>query len=81
MKNNIHPTYGKVAFRDSNSQKVYLIGSTMTSEQTLIIDGVSYPLVSVDTSSSTHPFYTGKQRFTQSEGQIAKFIKKYGNKQ
>ncbi|WP_159649302.1 type B 50S ribosomal protein L31 [Erysipelothrix aquatica] len=77
MKENIHPHYGDVAFRDSNTGDIFIIGSTMQSDTQIEVEGKTYPLVVLDVSSYSHPFYTGKQKNTLNEGQIAKFNKRY----
>lgn len=77
MKPNIHPNYNKVAFKDSTTDEVFIISSTMTSNTTLTIDGTDYPLVIMDVTSSSHPFYTGKQKHAQAEGRVARFNKRY----
>ncbi len=78
MKEEIHPKYQKVAFKDSSTEEVYVIGSCMTSDKTITIDEIVYPLVTMDTTASSHPFYTGKQKHIQQEGRVARFNKKYG---
>lgn len=78
MRENIHPEYRKVAFRDSSTQDVFVIGSTLKSDKSITIDGIEYPLIVVDVTSASHPFYTGKQKFAQAEGRISRFNKKYG---
>lgn len=78
MKANIHPNYRKVAFKDSSTEEIFIIGSTLDSNSTIIIDDVEYPLIVMDVTSSSHPFYTGRQKYRQQEGRVSKFNKKYG---
>lgn len=78
MKEGIHPNYHKVAFKDSSTEEIYIIGSCMTSDKTINVEGEDYPLVVMDVTASSHPFYTGKQKYVQQEGRIARFNKKYG---
>lgn len=79
MKKNIHPEYRPVIFKDAGTGKTYKIASTIQTQQTVVWeDGNVYPLVMVEVSADSHPFYTGKQRTAQLEGQINKFNRKYG---
>lgn len=81
MKKEIHPEYNKVVFRDTSTGFEFLSGSTVTSEETVEWeDGNTYPLIRVEVSSDSHPFYTGKQKFAQADGRIDRFNKKYGIK-
>jgi len=80
MQKDIHPEYRKVVFQDVSANESYLIGSTIKAEQTIKWeDGNEYPLVKIDISSSSHPFYTGKQKVLDTEGRIEKFKKKFGS--
>lgn len=79
MKKGIHPEYNQVVFRDTTTGFEFLSGSTTTSEETIEWeDGNTYPLIRVEVSSDSHPFYTGKQKFAQADGRIDRFNKKYG---
>ncbi len=79
MKKGIHPDYHEVVFQDSSTGYKFLAGSTKTSDETIEWeDGNTYPLVRVEISSDSHPFYTGKQKFTQADGAVDRFNKKYG---
>lgn len=79
MKPNIHPNYGPVVFRDNSAGFAFLTRSTMTSEQTIEWeDGNTYPVVDVDVSSASHPFYTGKQKILDTAGRVEKFNRRYG---
>ena len=78
MKNDIHPDYHPVLFRDLASGKVILTRSTATSQKTETWeDGNEYPLIEVEISSESHPFYTGKQRIMDSAGRVEKFNSRY----
>ncbi|MDT2045111.1 50S ribosomal protein L31 [Priestia aryabhattai] len=82
MKPNIHPEYRKVVFMDTNSGFKFLSGSTMnTSETVEWEDGQTYPLIKVEVSSDTHPFYTGRQKFADKGGRAERFMQKYNMKQ
>ncbi|WP_054645539.1 type B 50S ribosomal protein L31 [Secundilactobacillus oryzae] len=75
----MHPDYHKVVFQDSSTGYKFISGSTATSEETIKWeDGNDYPLIRVEISSDSHPFYTGKQKFTQADGAVDRFNKKYG---
>ena len=81
MKADIHPKYNEVVFQDVTSDLIFLTRSTLTSKDTIKWeDGKEYPLVNIDTSSASHPFYTGKQRQVETGGRVDKFKKKYANK-
>ncbi|KRL90268.1 type B 50S ribosomal protein L31 [Lactobacillus kalixensis] len=78
MKQGIHPDFHQVVFMDSATGAKFLAGSTMESQETVDYEGNTYPLIRVEISSDSHPFYTGKQKFAQADGRIEKFNKKYG---
>ncbi|SEA58224.1 large subunit ribosomal protein L31 [Bowdeniella nasicola] len=81
MKPDIHPTYHSVVFRDNSANFAFLTRSTMTSEKTIEWeDGATYPVIDVDVSSASHPFYTGKQRVLDTAGRVEKFNRRYGKK-
>ena len=79
MKKGIHPDYRHVVFKDVGGDFAILTRSTIKTTETIKWeDGNEYPLVKVDISSATHPFYTGKQKVLDTEGRIEKFRKKFG---
>lgn len=78
MKKNIHPEYRPVVFRDVSCDFQFVTRSCATARDTTTIDGVEYPVVSVDISSESHPFYTGTQKLMDTEGRVERFRKKYG---
>ena len=81
MKQGIHPDYHPEVFHDASTGYKFLSGSTVPSSETIKWeDGNEYPLVRVEVTSDSHPFYTGKQKFTQADGAVDKFNKKYGLK-
>jgi len=80
MKSNIHPEYRDVLFHDTSSDTYFVIGSTLNTERTAEYKGKTYPYMSIDISSASHPFYTGKQKVTQNDGRIARFKKRYSRK-
>ena len=77
MKSEIHPEYAPVVFRDLASGETFLTRSTVTSEKTIELDGTTYPVIDVEISSASHPFYTGKQRILDSAGRVEKFNSRY----
>lgn len=81
MKEGIHPNYRQVIFKDVSENYSVLLGSTVETDLTeKWTDGKEYPLLKVDISSASHPFYTGKQKTMDTEGRIEKFKKKYASK-
>ena len=79
MKSEIHPEYAAVVFRDLASGATFLTRSTVTSEKTIDLDGETYPVIDVEISSESHPFYTGKQRIMDSAGRVEKFNSRFKN--
>jgi large subunit ribosomal protein L31 len=77
MKSEIHPEYAPVVFRDLASGATFLTRSTVTSDKTIDLDGETYPVIEVEISSESHPFYTGKQRILDSAGRVEKFNSRY----
>ena len=78
MKKDIHPDYHPVVFLDTATGFKFLTRSTMKSKESVEWeDGNEYPLVKVDVSSASHPFYTGKQKYVDSAGRVEKFQRKY----
>ena len=78
MKKDLHPEYKEVVFLDTSSEFKFMTKSTMTSEETIKWeDGNEYPLIKVEVSSASHPFYTGKKLFVDTAGRVEKFNKKY----
>lgn len=81
MKNEIHPDYNYVIFRDKSANFAFLTRSTLKTDQKMVWeDGIEYPVFDVEISSASHPFYTGKQKILDSGGRVAKFEKRFGKK-
>jgi large subunit ribosomal protein L31 len=79
MKAGIHPEYRDVVFQDLSSDFAILTRSTMNSKETIKWeDGNEYPLIKVEVSSASHPFYTGKHKVLDSGGRVDRFKKRYG---
>ena len=78
MKKSIHPEYNEVVFWDTSSDFKFLTRSTLkTKETTMWTDGKEYPVIKVEVSSASHPFFTGKKMFLDAAGRVEKFQKKY----
>ena len=81
MKKDIHPAYREVVFQDISTDFVFLTRSTISTKETIQwTDGKTYPLVKVEVSSHSHPFYTGKQKLVDTAGRVDKFMSRYGNR-
>ncbi len=80
MKPDIHPEYRKVVFVDSATGDEWVSASTMTSKETKEIDGEELPLIRLEISSSSHPFWTGKMRELDTDGKIDRFRRRYGSR-
>jgi large subunit ribosomal protein L31 len=80
VKSDIHPSYEYVVFNDLASGKKFLTRSTVTSDKTTEWeDGNTYPVIDVEVSSESHPFYTGKQRIMDSAGRVERFNARFKN--
>ncbi len=80
MKPGIHPDYHPVVFQDATTGATFLTRSTITSSRTIEWRGQTYPLVVVDVSSASHPFWTGSRRHIDTAGQVEKFRRRYGRR-
>ena len=81
MKKGIHPDYRPVVFQDASANYSFLTRSTIKSSDTIEWeDGKTYPLVRLEISSASHPFFTGKQKLVDTAGRVEKFKKKYSKK-
>jgi len=81
MKKGIHPeNYRLVAFKDMSNEEVFITRSTASSRETITVEGVEYPLIKVEISNTSHPFYTGKSMIMDTAGRIEKFNKRYAKK-
>lgn len=78
MKKGIHPeNYRLVAFKDMSNNDIFLAKSTAQTSETISVDGVDYPLVKLEISRTSHPYYTGKAKLVDTAGRIDKFKTKY----
>jgi len=81
MRKDIHPEYKEVVFQDSSSDFSFLTKSTMSSnEKVKWEDGNEYPVIKVEVSAASHPFYTGKKLFVDTAGRVEKFNRRYKKK-
>ena len=78
MKKGIHPeNYRLVAFKDMSNNDIFLAKSTAQTSETVSVNGVEYPLVKLEISRTSHPYYTGKAKLVDTAGRIDKFKTKY----
>ena len=78
MKKGIHPeNYRLGVFKDMSNDETFITRSAAETKDTIEVDGVEYPLVKMEISSTSHPFYTGKQKLVDTAGRIDKFKNKY----
>lgn len=81
MRKGIHPeNYRYVVFKDMSNEETFITKSTAPTNETIEIDGVEYPLIKVEISNTSHPFYTGKNVLLDTAGRIEKFNKRYAKK-
>ncbi|GAB3943094.1 type B 50S ribosomal protein L31 [Spirosoma harenae] len=80
MKKGIHPDYREVVFHDLSSDYKFLTRSTIQTRDSIEFEGKTYPLVKIEVSSQSHPFYTGKNVLLDTAGRVDKFRKRYGQK-
>ena len=78
MKKEIHPeSYRLVAFKDMSNDDIFITKSTVETRETIEVEGVEYPLVKLEISRTSHPYYTGKSKLIDTAGRIDKFKNKY----
>ena len=78
MKTGIHPeTYRLVAFKDMSNDVVFVTRSCAKTTETIEVDGVEYPLVKLEISNTSHPFYTGKMKIVDTAGRVDQFYQRY----
>ncbi len=81
MKEKIHPAnYREVVFKDMSNDMTFITRSTVATRETIDIDGKTYPLVKLEITSYSHPYYTGKQKLVDTAGRVDKFRSRYGNR-
>ena len=81
MKSGIHPeNYRTVVFKDMSNGDTFFSRSTVNTKETIEIDGETYPIVKMEISSSSHPFYTGKSKLVDTAGRVDKFMTRYAKR-
>ena len=81
MKKGLHPeTYRLVAFKDMSNDEVFITRSCANTKETIVIEGVEYPVIKLEISNTTHPFYTGKMKLVDTAGRVDKFYQRYAKK-
>ena len=79
MKKGIHPeNYRPVVFKDMSNGDMFLTRSTCKTTDTVEFEGETYPVVKVEISSTSHPFYTGKNKLVDTAGRVDRFMNRYG---
>lgn len=78
MKQAIHPDYRTVAFHDTSADTFFVVGSTIKTDRTIELDGKTLPYVTLDVSSASHAYYTGKQKEFAKEGSAHRFNQRFG---
>ncbi len=78
MRKGIHPKdYRKVVFKDMSNDHTFITRSTAKTKETIELDGNTYPLIKIEISNTSHPFYTGKIKLVDSAGRVDKFMNRY----
>ncbi len=78
MKKGLHPeNYREVVFKDMSNEDIFITRSTVATKETIEIDGVTYPLVKLEITNTSHPFFTGKQKLVDTAGRVDKFMSRY----
>ena len=77
----MHPeTYRLVAFKDMSNDEVFITRSCANTKETIVIEGVEYPVIKLEISNTSHPFYTGKMKLVDTAGRVDKFYQRYAKK-
>ena len=81
MKKDLHPeNYRPVVFKDMSNDETFISRSTINTKDTIELDGVTYPLVKLEITSASHPFYTGKSKLVDTAGRVDKIMSRYANR-
>ena len=78
MKNAIHPEYREVVFHDLSCDFKFVTRSTINTRETTEFEGKQYPLIKIEVSAESHPFFTGKHKIVDTAGRVEKFRQKFG---
>ncbi|MGY2797000.1 large subunit ribosomal protein L31 [Ewingella americana] len=79
MKPGIHPAYRTVVFHDTSADEYFKVGSTIKTDRTIELEGTTFPYITIEVSSQSHPYYTGKQKDFSKEGSTARFNQRFGS--
>jgi len=79
MKPGIHPAYRTVVFHDTSVDEYFKVGSTIKTDRTIELEGTTFPYITIEVSSASHPYYTGKQKEFSKEGSTARFNQRFGS--
>ena len=79
MKTDIHPDYREVVFHDVSCDFKFVTRSTINTRETITHEGKEYPLVKIEVSAESHPFFTGKHKIVDTAGRVEKFRQKFGS--
>ncbi|TPG64146.1 type B 50S ribosomal protein L31 [Ewingella americana] len=79
MKPGIHPAYRTVVFHDTSADEYFKVGSTIKTDRTIELEGNTFPYITIEVSSASHPYYTGKQKEYSKEGSTARFNQRFGS--
>ena len=79
MKPGIHPAYRTVVFHDTSADEYFKVGSTIKTDRTIKLEGNTFPYITIEVSSASHPYYTGKQKEYSKEGSTARFNQRFGS--
>ena len=81
MKKGLHPeNYREVVFKDMSNEEIFITRSTVATKETIEVDGVTYPLVKLEITNTSHPFFTGKQKLVDTAGRVDKFMSRYAKR-
>ena len=80
MKEGIHPNYREVVFQDMSNDFKFITRSTVETREKITLDGKEYPLIKLEVTAESHPFYTGKHKIVDTAGRVEKFRQKFGNR-
>ena len=81
MKKGIHPeNYRPVVFKDMSNEDIFITRSTMAAKGPILVEGVASPLIKVEISRTSHPFFTGKAKLVDTAGRVDKFMSRYGER-
>lgn len=79
MKSGIHPAYRTVVFHDTSADEYFKVGSTIKTDRTIDLEGTTFPYITIEVSSASHPYYSGKQKEYSKEGSTARFNQRFGS--